>query len=352
MIIYDKNKSGRGRYLPAAVICIICIFLTGEPGGHFTAYATEGSPAQEVPAPQQDGAQAAGSDAASTQAPDAAPAQTVDAPPAQTDAAVSSDAAGTAAVNETQQETQETAPPQTPAPAKKTATKKQTAKSASKASTEASSKDTEKEKSEEDREDAADKEDAEEEPGVDERGLPVGKAVYLTAAANVNLREKPSSKAGVLIVVPRDGELTATGLSKNDAGELWYEATYATFTGYVRDDVVKVREEDLPEPEPEELSEPEPILTEETEETEEIPAETEGGRIITRKPLGETLNTRRRWTTPEGYEPTGVGDRFSISKRLARREVDLFVIILAVIALAMLMGAVGLINRIRKLGRG
>ncbi len=320
------------------VVLCICVLAAGMPGR--AAYATEGTPVQEpqvqqeAPAPQQE--------AQNTD---------VQAPAEGTLSDSAAEGTGTAETPAAQeaQPAQPAAPAKAPAPAKNMATK-QTSKTPRAASTASSSVTAETADEEEDipEEDAADEEDTEKEPEMTDNGLPVGKAVYLTSVANINLREKPSAKAGVLIVVPRDAELTATGLSRNDLGESWYKATYATFTGYVRDDLVRVRLEDLPQAMEEEAEEEEPELIPE-EEPGEQEEYTATSRIITRKPLGETLNTRRRWTDPEGYEPKGVGDRFSVSKRLARREVDLIVIILAVIASAMFFGAAVLVLRVRRL---
>lgn len=89
-------------------------------------------------------------------------------------------------------------------------------------------------------------------------GLEITNGKYtLTLNKNANMRSEASTDAESRIVIPMGMTLSSNRKVVNAAGETWYEVTYATLTGFIREDLAEV-------------------VTESVETNEEAEEETEG----------------------------------------------------------------------------
>lgn len=117
-------------------------------------------------------------------------------------------------------------------------------------------------------------EEASEEPVETGPTTEEGKYILLMLK-NANLRSEPSTSGKSLVVVPSGIKLTGISKTTNEAGDVWYQLSYAGTTGYVREDMVNVEavnedntEQDAEEDIGEEEENTEATAEEENEERE------------------------------------------------------------------------------------
>lgn len=169
----------------------------------------------------------------------------------------------------------------------------------------------------------------------------------LTLTKNANMRAEPSTEASSRIVIPFGMTLDSNKRVVNGTGEIWYEVTYATLTGYIREDLADIETLASDEPQPEDAEGQEEEVQEENADEAVAGAAGEASTETAVTPhsvINSDRNDQSEAASEASLEATQTDETVKVKRRKKFDFVVLLFLAVAGIGVALVVAVVNLLR--------